>query len=197
MRFSSHSTADRFWASFLALFLAYFFVLGPIRQVWKDHWLVKDRQQGSAMVVKENWAGHDVVVYEYRAGQNVYTGQDRRNRRGPKYANVRPGEKTVVYYSASHPWISSFDPPDTVMIDGLPVVLLVWLIELGLVITVINPESKWALSSKSQQRDLPAQIAKSRPDGVTDFLRLIGTGILIVVAMTVIEISINLLFGRR
>ena len=177
--------------------LGYPFVLGPIRQVWKDHWLVKDRQQGTAMIIKEHWAGHDVVVYEYRVGQNVYTGQDRRNRRDPKYANVRPGEKSPVYFSVSHPWISAFDPPDHVAIDGLPVIALVWLIESCLLITVFKPESRWALSSSHKQRGPIAPTSAPRRGGAADLFLLVGSAIVIVLGMAAIEIGVDRLLGRR
>jgi len=103
---------DRGWAVFLALFLGYYFVYGPVQQVWRDHWLVIDGKEGVGVVTQEHWAGHDVVVYQYRVGSKVYTGQDARSYRNPKYARVMPGEKTVVYFSSSHPWISVINLPD-------------------------------------------------------------------------------------
>jgi hypothetical protein len=57
------------------MLLGYFFVFGPIQALWRDHWLVKDGQQGIAVITKENWSGHGVVVYQYRVGQKVYIGQ--------------------------------------------------------------------------------------------------------------------------
>lgn len=181
---------DRLSAVLLGLFLGYFFVLGPIRQVWKDHWLVKDGQRGMAMVTHEHWAGHGVVVYEYRVRDKVYTGQDRRSLQDPKYAHVRPGEKTTIYFSSSHPWLSKIDMPVSVGIDGLPVVLLVWFLEAGLIITIVNPKSRWAFGSSGVAGPSPER------DG-WDFLRLVGCGVLVVLGMAVIEIGINSIFGRR
>jgi hypothetical protein len=83
------------------------------------------------------------------------------------------------------------------MIDGLPVVLLVWLIEAALLITIIKPESAWALTFSNQRQGLAAQERRPRPDGISDFVRLIGYAILIVFAMAAIEISVNLLFGKK
>ena len=203
---------DRGWAIFLALFLGYYFVYGPILQVWKDHWLVKDGQEGVGVVTQE--ADHGFVVYQYHVGQNVYTGQDHRSLQNPRYANVMRGEKTVVYFSFSHPWISKINLPDFVGIDKLPVMLLVWPLIAGLIVTVINPNSRWALSPSGRRgiletgkawdsRDENA-ISAARPapqfDGwgiLKDKLRLLFWGVMIVLTMAVINITINAFFGRK
>lgn len=51
----------------------------------------------------------------------------------------------MVYFSASHPWLSAIDRPSIVTIPGLPVVLLAFFVA-GLIVTVINPKHRWALS---------------------------------------------------
>jgi hypothetical protein len=142
----SPPTIDRIWASFLALLLGYHFVVEPARQVWQYYWLVKDGQQGVAVITKEHWSGHDIVVYRYRVAQREYTGQDFRSYQDPRYARVMPGEKSVVYYSSSHPWLSAINRPRAVVVEGLPVVLLVWVIDVLLIGTVINPRGRWALN---------------------------------------------------
>jgi len=192
------STMARVWASFFALLLGYFFVFGPIHELWRDHWLVKDGQQGMAVITKEHWAGHGVVVYEYRAGQNVYTGQDHRSRQNPKYAHVMAGENSVVYFSASHPWLSAINLPRNVVIEGLPVVLLAWLFEAGLIVTVINPRSPWAFNFDGRQRPLALQQSQSGGWDLTkDKMRLVACGVLLVLAMGAIEVGIDALFGRK
>lgn len=148
---------NRLWALSLALLLGHAFVYAPIRGMWRDHLLVKDGQEGMALITKEHWAGHGVVVYKYRVGQAVYTGQDHRSIQNPTYAHVMPGEKSVVYFSSSHPWISAINLPRRVVIEGLPVVLLVWLIEAGLIVTVINPNSGWAFRLNGKRQLLVAE----------------------------------------
>ena len=214
MQSLSSSAKDRIWTSVIALFLGYAFIFTPIQGVWRDHWLVKDGQQGMAVITRRHWAGHGVVVYQYRVGQKVYTGQDRRSSQNPKYAHVMPGEQSVVYFSASHPWLSAIDLPRGVMISGLPVVLLAWLLEAGLLVTVIDPKSRWALSPTSRRGPLAVKEAGDLPTGdsgpaapplphlegwglLKDKLRLVGYGLLVVFAMAVIEIAINALFGRQ
>ena len=214
MQSLASSAIDRVWASFLALLLGYAFVFAPIHEVWRDHWLVKDGQEGMAVVTKEHWAGHGVVVYQYRVGQKVYSGQDHRSLQNPKYTHVMPGERSVVYFSSSHPWLSAINLPRDVMIGGLPVVLLAWLLEAGLLVTAINPNSRWALSFGGRRGPLAVQQAGDSQDvGITraarplshfdgwelleDKLRLVGYGLLVVLAMAAIEITINALFGRK
>jgi hypothetical protein len=82
-----------------------------------------------AVITNEHWGGHGVVVYRYRVGQKVYSGQDHRSWQNPKYAHVMAGENTVVYFSSSHPWLSAINLPRNVVIEGLPVMLVAWSIE--------------------------------------------------------------------
>lgn len=200
---SGSSNLTRLYASLLALLLGYVFVLGPVRQVWRDHWLVKDGQEGIAVVTKEHWAGHNVVIYQYRVGQKVYGGDDRRSRQNPRYNHVQPGEKTVVYFSASHPWLSAINLPRSVGIQGLPVILLGWLLEAGLLVTVINPRSRWAFNFTRPLGEQEAFIS-SRPSSelgaakfIKDKLRLVGWALLLVVAMAAFEVAIDSVLGRK
>ncbi|HTS18345.1 MAG TPA: hypothetical protein VMP11_12280 [Verrucomicrobiae bacterium] len=75
--------------------------------------------------------------------QKEYTGHSRRNRQDKKYANVQVGETSVVYFSASHPWLSRLSMPQAVL-EGLPAILLVLVLEIFAVITTINPTGGWA-----------------------------------------------------
>ena len=194
----SSTMQARVSAALLALLMGYFWVFQPISGLWVQHWLVKDGTPGMAIVTKEHWAGHNAVVYQYRVGQRVYTGQGRRSLHNSKYANVMPGEKTIVYFSASHPWLSAIDLPSFVTIPGLPVALLVWVFEAGFIITVINPKSRWAFDFRGQRRTLIAQ--QSRREGwdmAKDRMLLIGCGVVVVFVMAALGIGINALFGRK
>jgi hypothetical protein len=148
----SQPTIEKLWASFLALLPGYYLVVEPARQVWKDCWLVKDAQQTVAVITKEHWAGHDVVVYRYSVNGQEYTGQDRRSYEGAKYTHVMPGEKAIIYFSSSHPWLSAINRPRIVMVEGLPVILIGWAIEVLLIGTVINPRCRWALNFSGQSK---------------------------------------------
>lgn len=207
----------------MALLLGYAFVFVPFQELWRDHWLVKDGEQGIAVITKEHWGGHGVVVYRYRVGQKVYAGQDRRSWQNPKYAHAMPGEESIVYFSSSHPWLSAINLPHNVVIEGLPVLLVAWLIEVGLVVTLINPKSPWAFRFIGRQRRFfptkePGNLrdantnataeevasGSSRPlpqfDGwvwFKDKLWLLGWRLLLVLAMAAIEIVIDTVFGRK
>ncbi|HYL86392.1 MAG TPA: hypothetical protein VE263_19365 [Candidatus Angelobacter sp.] len=137
-----------------ALLLGYFFVVSQAQLAWKNYWLVKDGQQGTAVVTRVLWTGHRGVAYQYRANQVEYTGADAVSRdhpravpfsRGDLYPAAVAGENLAVYFSASHPWLSRLNRPRSMIIEGLPVLLLVWALEALLILTMIAPNSKWAL----------------------------------------------------
>jgi len=117
-----------------------------------SYWLRTDSQQGIAKVTADYWGGHGQVVYYYDVNQKHYTGISGTNWKDPRYDNVRPGGKAVVYYSASHPWLSALYMPDTV-VEGLPVLIIAFLIELVAIVTIIYPGSGWAFDLSEKKRD--------------------------------------------
>jgi hypothetical protein len=127
------------------------FLVSWISGVRAGYWLMKDAQEGIAIVTKDLWTGHNGVAYRYAVNHKEYTGKGMRNYQDPRYRNVHPGDKSVVYYSASHPWMSSLRRPDRIG-EGLPVVLLVLLFEAMAVITLINPQHKWAFNINGRAR---------------------------------------------
>jgi hypothetical protein len=145
---SRSSGIPRVWAALLALLLGYYFLLEPARELWLNYWLIRDGQQGVAVITKAHWAGHGVFTYRYSVDQKTYTGQDYRSYQNPRYANVMAGEETVVYFSLSHPWLSAINMPRVVMFQGLPVVLVAWVFIFLLAITAINPKGRWALHNR-------------------------------------------------
>jgi hypothetical protein len=128
----------------LAIALGYFLFL-RVRSAWANYWLLTDARQGTAIVTYELWSGHNVVAYKYIVGQNEYTGHSGRNSSDEKYSHVQPGEKSIVYFSASHPWLSSLSMPEYVA-QGWPVILVVVAFEMFALITIIKPSSGWAFS---------------------------------------------------
>ena len=137
---------ERLFAAGLTPLLGYYFVIAPAQETWSNYWLVKDGQAGTAIVTKEVWTGHNVVRYSYQVNQREYTGQDFRSWQDPNYAHVLVGERSPVYFSSSHPWLSALNRPRSVMIEGLPVIVLVWFLIALLAATAINPKSKWAVN---------------------------------------------------
>lgn len=187
----------RLCASFLTVVLGYRFVVSPARELWTNYWLLRDGTQGVAVVLKDDWSGHGIVDYRYRVNQRVYTGQDFRSWQNPKYAHVTAGEESIVYFSSTHPWISAINLPRSVMFEGLPVVLLVWLIEIGLIITIVKPNSRWAFNLSGQGALLRDPLPQERASDslLLDKLKLVGWGLLIFLLMAVIVIGVDVLFG--
>ena len=105
---------------------------------------MKDCQQGNAVITKEFWGGHGRLVYRYAVNDKQFTGVSSTDWKDAKYKNVRIGEKAVVYYSASHPWLSLLYKPEG-FIDLLPALIALTLASF-IVITAMRPESKWALN---------------------------------------------------
>jgi hypothetical protein len=130
-----------------ALALAYGFILRPAQYGWTSYWLLTDGQQGKAVITKLLWSGHNVVTHRYQVNGKEYTGTSARNWQDPKYENPFVGQGSVVYFSASHPWLSQWNRPRTV-VEGLPVPILAWLMLGLMLVTIINPRHKWALANR-------------------------------------------------
>src|SRR5256885_10490726 len=109
----------RIAAMILAIALGQFLYL-RIREAWTSYWLLRDAQKSTALVTKELWSGHGAVGYKYVVDGKENLGHGGRNWDDPKYRNVKVGQESVVYFSASHPWLSQLSMPRTV-IEGGPV----------------------------------------------------------------------------
>ena len=148
------SLSPRLQGLIVALFFGWFLtVIGC--DWWSEYWLMKDGQQGMAVVTRELWTGHNAVDYRYTVNQKQYTGKSGRNYRIPQYSHVVAGEPSIVYYSAFHPWLSSLRMP-TVLGQGWPVILIVLCFEFFAVVTIINPKSGWAFNFSGKSK-LPAR----------------------------------------
>ncbi len=101
------------------------------------------------MVTKE--MSHNAVGYQYVVDQKQYSGRSGRNWKDQK--KVQVGEESVVYYSASHPWLSLLYMPQVVL-EGLPVILIVLILEMSALFTIIKPKSGWAFNLiEKKQKD--------------------------------------------
>ena len=141
---------QRLTAIFVALFLGQFLYLRA-HESWINYWLLTDSKQGTATVTNESWSGHDRVGYTYMVGRQEFAGKDGRPRHTQKDNGLHVGEQAVVYYSESHPWLSLLDKPRTVL-EGLPVVVIVLIIEVFAIIAIIKPKSGWALGSEKEAK---------------------------------------------
>ena len=145
----------RVFGLIIALALGDFLYL-RVMEGWTSFWLFKDAQEGIALITGESPWGHGVVLYQYSVGQSEYTGKSHRNIQNPQYQSVPIGGKSIVYFSASHPWISSLNMPRT-LIEGLPVVFVVLIFEAFAVFTVIRPTGSWAFNFMSGNKPLDDQ----------------------------------------
>ena len=134
----------------LAMVMGQFLFL-RVRSTWTNYWLPTDARKGTAIVTKELWSGHNAVGYEYVVAQKQYRGHSGRNWQDQKYSNVQVGEESVVYFSASHPWLSRLYMPRAVL-EGLPVIIVVFILELFAVITVLRPTGGWAFAFTEKQQ---------------------------------------------
>jgi len=133
----------RFAGLIIALALGDFLFL-QARSAWTNYWLLTDGRQGTAIVTHELWSGHNGVGYKYVVAEKEYSGRSGRNS-SEKYNHVQPGEESIVFFSASHPWLSSLNKPEYVA-PGWPVILIVVAFEVFALITIIKPTSGWAFS---------------------------------------------------
>lgn len=72
----SHSILQRLFTLAVALLMGHFFLIVQARTVWKNYWILKDGQKGTAFVTKVIWTGHDAVAYRYLVNQEEYSGTD-------------------------------------------------------------------------------------------------------------------------
>jgi hypothetical protein len=86
---------------------------------WRNYWILNDGRQGMAIITKEDWGGHDRFDYRYSVESKEFTGVSDKDWKDEKYKNAPIGGQAIVYYSASHPWLSKLHRPDS-FINLLP-----------------------------------------------------------------------------
>jgi hypothetical protein len=136
------------WSGLVLALALCLFLFWWAQDAWTNYWLLKDAQQGCALVMREHWSGHDNVVYRYVVGQREYIGQSSRNGKDAK--KVQVGERAMVYFSASHPWLSRLSMPENVLV-GLPVIVLVLVLAVFAVITFIKPKALCAFNWRQKR----------------------------------------------
>ena len=127
------------------------FLFSFVRTDWVNFWLTIDLKKTQATVV--NQLSHEVVVYTYIVNNKNYSGQSQRD--PSKYPVTNIGDKTVVNYSLSHPWLSSLQEPvfPAGGIWGIFVLTVGVLIESLIVATILNPKGRWALKTGLKEND--------------------------------------------
>jgi hypothetical protein len=110
--------------------------LNSARIAWTTHWLLEDGREGTAVVTRERFGGrawrigyaYTVEGHTFDAIWSVRSDDETEKR----FFNARVGERLPVYFSESHPWLSSLDRRKRkdfydalVLLAGLIVILLV------------------------------------------------------------------------
>ena len=146
------SSRLRFTILILVIPIAWWLFL-QVRSSWRNYWLLVDGQQGIATVTKEYWGGHGQVVYSYVVNETHYTGVSSKDWKDKKYRKLHVGEDAIVYFSASHPWLSLLYKPDGYF-NVLPALIALSLGVLVLV-TALKPNSNWALNLEDRKEPTP------------------------------------------
>src|SRR5262245_22775708 len=121
--------------------------------VWTDHWLNKDGKTTRAFVTQT----HPKRVFDYRYTVNgiEYSGTSVRDWEDEKVHELRKGEETTVYFSASHPWLSSMQS-DRLTWEAIPIVVLILLFELLFLAVLLDPNGRtsvgrWLLKTQAER----------------------------------------------
>lgn len=123
--------------------------------VWIDHWLSKDAKTTHALVTQI----HPKRVFDYRYSVNgkEYTGTSNRNWEDEKVHALQAREETTVFFSASHPWLSSFQTSQITW-AAFPIMVLILLFELFFLAVLVDPKgrgsvSRWLLDVRSERQN--------------------------------------------
>lgn len=93
----------------IGIILLVVFIVVTGKAFWYSYWLTEDPKQALALITEEH--DHGTVSYKYTVNHHEYAGLSQRNWEKPEYRNVHAGEQSIMYFSASHPWISSLETP--------------------------------------------------------------------------------------
>ncbi len=118
----------------LALFVGGL-IFSSFRGYWADFWIFQSPKQVTATVTAQ--MSHGVCEYQYLINGIPYVGHGQRGRNLPQQAQV--GTSVPVYFSASHPWLSSPDIPSFSPWQALTIMALLLVAEFFLLKAVIKP----------------------------------------------------------
>jgi hypothetical protein len=112
-------------------------------RAYARYWVLRDGTRGMALVTAEG--DHATVYYTYSAAGTRYSGRSHRDWEDARHRDVGVGERAPVWYSRSHPWLSSLPRPRPTLY-GFPWVLAALAFEALFVVTMVAPRSGWALN---------------------------------------------------
>ena len=124
-----------------------FFAFMYCRHARENYWILRDGIQTTAKVTGEGT--HNTIDYTYRVGGTTYSGNGHREYR-EGLPRVTTGGESVVWYSASHPWLSTPRRPDAVFV-GFPWLVIVVAMDFlcGPVLLILT----WRAEARMEQRE--------------------------------------------
>jgi hypothetical protein len=121
----------RLLATVPALFLGWG-IYGWFNGAHTRYWVLRDGAQSVAVITAEG--SHGTVYYTYFAAGAQYAGRSHRDRD----SQVGIGGRSPVWYSSSHPWLSSLPKPEPAL-HGFPWVVIASAFELLFLSAIIFP----------------------------------------------------------
>src|SRR5271156_2153196 len=88
----------------VAIFFGYSFIFKVSYNMRAQYWLSLDAKQTMARITKVHSQG---VNYKYSVDGKEYSNESQRNWEH----DVGVGQESIVFYSSSHPWLSSVTKP--------------------------------------------------------------------------------------
>jgi hypothetical protein len=131
----------------LAIFFGYSFIFKISYDMRAQYWLSLDAKQTMALITKVHGQG---VNYKYSVDGKEYSNESQRNWEH----DVGAGQESMVFYSSSHPWLSSVTTPQFQPLGAI-VLLIALIAEFLIVITAINPKSTLALNVLKETQPKP------------------------------------------
>jgi hypothetical protein len=123
----------------MAIICGYFFIFEIFSNMRTQYWLNADAKQTMALITKVHGQG---VNYKYRVDGKEYNSESQRNWEH----DVGVGQESIVFYSSSHPWLSSVTTPRFQPLEAI-VLFIAFFAEFLFVMTAINSRSVWALKT--------------------------------------------------
>lgn len=139
MRIDRRKLRIRLLALVPLLFLSGLFLAG-VYDSYCHYLVITDHAAGTATLTDEYWGGQALYSYRYVVDGKEYRGLCRTDYPNKRYGDLCTGDTVPVYYSVDHPSVSFLYLPDAV-VEGLPLILAVFVLWVVFLITVIHPDS--------------------------------------------------------
>src|SRR5438552_3838127 len=111
--------------------------------VWTDYWLNKDGKTAHAIIMQVH--PKRIFDYRYTANGKEYVGTSRRDWEDEKVHELRASEETTVFFSTSHPSLSSLQT-SRFSWGAFPFIVLMLLLEFFLLAVLVDPKGRWPVS---------------------------------------------------